>query len=85
MGLLMKYNKNRSFYLLEQEEILKNQGGSLYKANQENYLELLKYKVQLQDHKYSENRQKYFSELNILTLCVRENDMRSYVPIHNEI
>lgn len=60
----MKYDKSRYFYLLEQEEILKNQGGSLYKANQEDYLELLNYQVQLQDHKYWENRQKYLSVIS---------------------
>jgi hypothetical protein len=50
--LLMKYDKNKYVYLLEQEEILRNQGGSLYKANQEDYLELLNYQVQLEDHNY---------------------------------
>lgn len=60
----MKYNKNRYFYLLEQEEFLKKQGRSLYKENREDYLELLNYQVQLEDHKYWENRQKYFSVIS---------------------
>jgi len=60
----MQYDKSRYFYLLKQEEILKNQGRSLYKANQEDYLELLNYQVQLQDHKYWENRQKYLSVIS---------------------
>jgi len=60
----MKYNKNRYFYLLEQEEFFKKQGRSLYKENREDYLELLNYQVQLEDHKYWENRQKYFSVIS---------------------
>jgi len=61
----MKYNKNRYFYLLEQEEIFEKQGRSLYKENREDYLELLNYQVQLEDHKYWENRQKKcFSQWN---------------------
>ena len=60
----MNYDLNRYFYLLEQEEILKKQGGSLYKVNREDYLELLSYKVRLENQKYWENRQKYFSVIS---------------------
>ena len=55
----MDYDINRYFYLLEQEKILKKQGVSLYKVNQEDYMELLSYKVRLENQKYWENRQKY--------------------------
>ena len=60
----MDYDINRYFYLLEQEKILKKQGGSLYKVNREDYLELLSYKVRLENQKYWENRQKYFSVIS---------------------
>lgn len=44
----MDYDINRYFYLLEQEK-------SLYKVNREDYLELLSYKVRLENNKYWEN------------------------------
>jgi hypothetical protein len=60
----MNYDTKRYFYLLEQEEILKKQGVSFYKANREDYMELLIYKAQLENQKYWENRQKYVSVIS---------------------
>lgn len=40
---------------------MKNQGLSLYEVNREDFMELLKYKVRLENQRYWENRQKYFS------------------------
>jgi predicted house-cleaning noncanonical NTP pyrophosphatase (MazG superfamily) len=60
----MDYDIQRYFSLLEQEEILKKQGVSFYTVNQEDYMELLKYKVRLENQKYWENRQKYVSVIS---------------------
>ena len=60
----MDYDTKRYFYLLEQEEILKKQGVSFYKVNREHYMELLNYKVRLENQKYWENRQKYVSVIS---------------------
>ena len=57
----MDYETKRYFYLLEQEKILKKQGVSFYQVNQEDSMELLNYKVRLENQKYWENRQKYLS------------------------
>jgi hypothetical protein len=57
----MDYHTKRYFYLLEKEEILKKQGVSFYKVNREDYMELLNYKIRLENQKYWENRQKYLS------------------------
>ena len=60
----MDYDTKRYFYLLEQEEIFKKQGVSFYKVNREDYMELLNYKVRLENQKYWENRQKYVSVIS---------------------
>lgn len=60
----MHYDTKRYFYLLEQEEIFKKQGISFYKVNREDYIELLNYKVRLENQKYWENRQKYVSVIS---------------------
>lgn len=39
-------------YLLEEENKLLKKGKYLYHVNKEDYLELLKYKVKLENHKY---------------------------------
>ena len=57
----MDYETKRYFYLLEQEKILKKQGVSFYQVNQEDSMELLNYKVRLENQNYWENRQKYVS------------------------
>ena len=60
----MDYDTKRYFYLLEQEEIFKKQGASFYKVNREDYMELLNYKVRLENQKYWENQQKYVSVIS---------------------
>ena len=60
----MDYDTKRYFYLLEQEKIFKNQGVSFYKVNQEDYIELLNYKVRLEKQNYWENWQKYVSVIS---------------------
>jgi len=60
----MDYDIKRYFYLFEQEEIFKKQGVSFYKVNREDYMELLNYKVRLENQKYWENRQKYVSVIS---------------------
>ena len=60
----MDYDTKRYFYLLEQEEIFKKQGVSFYKVNREDYMELLNYKVRLENQKYWENRQNYLSVIS---------------------
>jgi hypothetical protein len=60
----MKYKKIRHLELLKQSQDLKKQGKSLHDENRKDYLELLFYKVLVQDYIYWENRHNYLSVMD---------------------
>lgn len=60
----MEYDKTRYLELLKESQNLEKKGLSLYKEDQDKYMELLGYKVRLEEQKNWESRKKIFSIMN---------------------
>jgi hypothetical protein len=55
----MNYNLTRHSKLLKRSQDLKNQGKSLYRENEEDYLELCEYRATLEEHAFWKNRRQF--------------------------
>lgn len=55
----MTYNRIRYLELFKRSQDLKNQGKSLYRENQEEYLELCGYEVAIENHVFWKNSRQF--------------------------